>query len=174
MLVLSRGGKASDIDSCGLSLSELEELWLGPNPTGSCFRTREELVAAWEAGRAVVMRLWGSDGRRPQAWWEFEADGLKHPGYYREKSTLWRTPGVLTEEERIQVETEWRADFDAALAMDASERREHLELRDVPVELVKRWVKAAERAERRRQTRAIRNSTAAVQETAPGVSSAES
>src|SRR6516165_7063185 len=53
--------KASDIDSCGLTLSELQELWLGAHPTtGSHFRSREELVAAWEAGRAVVMRLWGS------------------------------------------------------------------------------------------------------------------
>ena len=97
-------GKASDIDACGLTLSELQELWLGAHPTtGSHFRSREDLVAAWEAGRAVVMRLWGSHGRRPMGWWEFDAGDLKHPGYDRERSVLWRA-GVLSAVECAELE----------------------------------------------------------------------
>ena len=140
--------KVSDIDSCGLSLSELQELWLGAHPTtGSCFRSREELVAAWQAGRAVVMRLWGSHGRRPRGWWEFEAGDLKHPGYFRERSVLWRA-NVLGPEEKLEVEREWRADFDAARKMGAQERREHHEHCDIPTELIREWT-----AERRHRPR---------------------
>ena len=145
--------KASDIDSCGLTLSELQELWLGAHPTtGSHFRSREELVAAWEAGRAVVMRLWGSHGRRPMGWWEFDAGDLKHPGYDRERSTLWRAPGVLSESERVEVEAEWRQIYDAARGMRAKERREHFEHHDIPAELITAW-SAERKAERRRRGR---------------------
>jgi len=140
-------GKVSDIDACGLTLSELQELWLGAHPTsGSHFCSREELVAAWEAGRAVVMRLWGSHGRRPMGWWEFESGDLEHPGYFRERSTLWRAAGVLSEAERNELEVEWRRTFDAARGMSARERREHFEHCDVPAELIERW-----KAERRRR-----------------------
>ena len=139
-------GKVSDIDSCGLTFSELQELWLGPDPTtGSCFCTREELVAAWAAGSAVVMRLWGSHGRRPQAWWAFETD-LPYPGYYRERSTLWRA-GVLGSEERTELEAEWRRDFDAARGMSARERREHYEHCDVPEKLIEAWTARRRRAQ---------------------------
>ena len=141
-----------DIDSCGLTYSELQELWLGAHPTtGSCFRTREELVAAWAAGRAVVMRLWGSHGRRPMAWWEFEAGELEHPGRDREQSTLWRA-GVLSEAERGEVEAEWRREFDATRGKSPRERREHYEFHDIPPELVERWQGARKR--RRRQSAA--------------------
>ena len=140
--------KASDIDSCGLTLSELQELWLGAHPTtGSHFRSREELVAAWEAGRAVVMRLWGSHGRRPMAWWEFDAGDLKHPGYDRERSTLWRA-GVLSESERTELEAEWRREYEAVRGKGVRERREHLEHCDVPHELIEAWTAARRRPSR--------------------------
>ena|SRR6516165_10506826 len=140
MPVPRRGGKVSDIDSCGLTFSELQELWLGPHPTtGSCFCTREELVAAWAAGRAVVMRLWGSDARRPMAWWCFEApDGLKYPGYFHERSFLWQH-GLLEPQERLAVEAEWRRSFDETRGMGARERREHHEHCDIPTELIELW-----------------------------------
>ena len=162
-----RDAKASDIDSCGLTLSELQELWLGPHPTtGSCFDTREELVAAWAAGRAVVMRLWGQGGRRPMGWWQFERGDLVYPGYFRERSTLWRA-GALSEVERLQVETEWRRDFDAARRTSARERREHLAFHDVPPELVEAWMAARRRARRKR----LDASPEKVQENALGVAS---
>jgi hypothetical protein len=47
---------SDDIDACGLTLDELQELWLGPGPRGSLFHSREELQDAWIQGRDVVMR----------------------------------------------------------------------------------------------------------------------
>src|SRR5262249_49905285 len=132
-------GKVSDIDACGLTLSELQELWLGPNLTsGSLFRSREELVEAWEASRAVVMRLWGSHGRRPMIWWELAAGELQHPGYFRERSYLYEH-GILSQEERVELEAEWREAFDAARGKSAKERREAYEFADIPNELIERW-----------------------------------
>ena len=168
-------GKPSDIDSCGLTLSELQELWLGANPSqGSHFRTREELVAAWEAGRAVVMRLWGSHGRRPMAWWEFDAGELKHPGYDRERSTLWKA-GVLSDVETIDLMAEWRREFEKAQAPDFTlnngdaellkgdcARAAHYAHHDIPRELIRRWEKTA----RRRRARAERQPEAPAQEAA--------
>ena len=140
--------KASDIDSCGLTFSELQELWLGPHPTtGSCFCTREELVAAWAAGRAVVMRLWGRGGRRPAGFYEFEWSGPRPP-YAVERSVLWRAAGVLSEAERTELESGWEAAFVEARGMAAQERREHYAHHDVPHELIKAWT-----ADRRRRGR---------------------
>ena len=138
-------GKASDIDSCGLSLSELQELWLGPGHLGSVFNSREELVAAWGAGRAVCMRLWGSHGRRPAGYYEFEWNGPRPP-YAVERSSLWRTPGVLSEAERAELEREWRQEYDTARGKGARERREAFEHHDIPAELIERW-----KSERRRR-----------------------
>jgi hypothetical protein len=131
-----------------LTLSELQELWLGPC-NGSVFNSAEELRAAWASGRAVVMRLW-ADTRRPMAWWCFEAPGLalKYPGYDAERSYLWRA-GVLSEAERIKLEAEWRRDFDdAARKTSAKERREHLAFHDVPAELIEAWTPARRRRAR--------------------------
>jgi hypothetical protein len=122
-----------------LHASRMMELWLGPNwSQGSLFSSREELVAAWEENRDEAMRQWGSHGRRPMAWWEFESGDLKHPGYFRERSTLWRA-GVLTPAERAGVEHEWRQDFDAVRGQDARTRREHYDHCDIPFELVAQW-----------------------------------
>jgi len=151
MPVPRRAVKVSDIDSCGLTLSELQELWLGAHPTtGSCFRTREELVAAWQAGRAVVMRLWGSHGRRPRGFYEFEWPG-NPPAYDVERSTLWRAD-ALSEAERSELEAEWRREFDAARGKSASERREHYEHHDIPAELITAWSAERKAARRRRRT----------------------
>jgi len=140
--------KTSDIDACGLTLSELQELWLGPAPGGSLFRDRQELEGAWAQGRAVVMRLWGSHGRRPAGWWEFNAGDLEHPGYFRERSYLYEH-NVLGQQERVELEAAWKTAFDAARGMDARERREHLAHHDVPDELIREWTAARKR--RRRQ-----------------------
>ena len=137
-----RGGKVSDIDACGLTYTELMELWLGPHPTtGSCFGSREELVAAWAAGRAVVMRLWACGGRRPQAWWHLgdaASLGLTWPGYDAEKSYLYAA-GALAEGERVEVEAEWHQAFDQARGKSAKERREAYEFADIPDELIEQW-----------------------------------
>src|SRR5262249_57922757 len=97
----------NDIDNCGLTYSELQELWLGPSHDGSLFGSREELRAAWEKNRDLMMRLWGRGGRRPAAYYEFEWSGVR-PAYDLERSTLWRA-GLLTAEEKAALEREWRA-----------------------------------------------------------------
>jgi hypothetical protein len=136
-------GKAEQY-RCPIGYSEALELWLGPSHQGgSCFGSREELVAAWERGREYVMRQWGSNGRRPQIWWELETD-LPYPGYHRERSFLWQY-GLLGSEERVEVETEWRRDFDAARGMGARERREQYEHHDIPDELIQAWTAARRR-----------------------------
>jgi hypothetical protein len=137
---MARIAHNDDIDSCGLTYSELQELWLGPCSGGSVFDTPEQLRDAWDRGRAVVMRLWARGGKRPMAWWCYEAPALslEWPGYDRQRSYLYAA-GVLSESERIEVEAEWRQAFDAAKGKGARERREHYEFHDIPLELIERW-----------------------------------
>ena len=176
-------GKVSDIDSCGLTFSELQELWLGAHPTtGSCFCTREELVAAWAAGRDVVMRLWARGGRRPMAWWEFEA-AISYPGYGLERSVLWRA-NLLNADEKVTLEREWKAEFETAQAPDFTvnegggellkgdcARAAHYAHHDIPRELVKRWTAAARRRRARAQGAASGAPPQKVQRNAPDVAS---
>jgi len=148
------GAKASDIDSCGLTFSELQELWLGPCNGGSVFDSPEQLHDAWERGRAVAMRLWcSSNGRRPMAWWCFEAPGLglKWPGYHNQQSYLFEH-NALSETEHEQLLAGWRRDFeDACLLEDAVARREHLDWADVPHSLRRRWTAARRRRSKLRK-----------------------
>ena len=136
------------------------ELIYGPSPTmGSYFDSREALQAAWMAVRDELLGR-ANPGRRPQAFYEFEWDGPR-PAYAVERSTLWRA-GVLTEAERVELEREWKMEFEAAQAPDftlndgSSEllvgdcaRAAHYRWADIPDKLVRRW----EKAERRRRER---------------------
>jgi hypothetical protein len=133
----------------GSVLSQMQELWLGPNLSqGSLFSSREELQSAWEKNRAEVMRLWGSHGRRPMGWWEFEAGDLKHPGYDRERSFLFEH-NVLSEAERAELLAGWRKEFEHACSLEgAAARKSHLDWADVPDSLRQQW-----RATRRRRGR---------------------
>jgi hypothetical protein len=132
----------------GLDAGRMMELWLGPNPSqGSLFSSRAELEQAWAQHGAEVMARWGSHGRRPMIWWELAAGDLKHPGYALERSTLWRA-GVLTAEERIELEAEWKTAFASARGMDARERREHFAHHDIPSELVTAWTATRRRLRR--------------------------
>jgi hypothetical protein len=72
---------------------------------------------------------------------------LPYPGYYRERSFLWQHD-LLGSEERTEVETAWRRDFDAARGMGARERREHLAHCDVPEKLIEAWTAARRRRAR--------------------------
>jgi hypothetical protein len=150
---------ADDDDLGGLPPAEAMELWLGPNPNlGSLFHTPEQARAMWSQHRDELMRHFGSDGRRPVAWWRFEAP-FPYPGLDVERSTLWRA-GVLSEEEKLRLEVEWRQEFDHAwepgfveyenseMIQGVRARRLHFEWADIPHELVEQWT-----AERRRQRR---------------------
>src|SRR5262249_14579976 len=122
------------------------------------------------------MRLWGSHGRRPMAWWEFDAGDLKHPGYDRERSTLWRA-NVLSEAERTELEAEWAVEFAKAhrphffhhtgveVLHGVRARRAHYAWADIPDELIEQWTAAR----RRRRSRAARTTEA--QEKAPDAAS---
>jgi hypothetical protein len=148
-----------DVDNCGLSYSELQELWLGPCNGGSVFADAEQLRAAWDC---TCMKLWGAHGRRPQAWW-FLGDaaslGLQWPGRDRERSYLYAA-GALSEQERSELEREWRQAFDLTRSGSESDskrvtkaerraQREAFEHADIPHELITAW--AATQRRRRRQ-----------------------
>ena len=143
--------RTSDIDACGLTFSELQELWLGPGDR-SVFDSPEQLQDAWIRGRDVTMRLWATNGRRPQAWW-FLGDaaslGLKWPGYHRQQSYLFEH-NALGEQECAQLLAGWRKEFEQACSLeDAAARKAHLDWADVPHSLRQRWSAARRRRERR-------------------------
>jgi hypothetical protein len=133
----------NDIDSCGLTYTELQELWLGAGHNGSCFHDQEQLRDAWIRGRDVVMRLFANNGRRPQAWWHLgdaAALGLRWPGHANEQSYLFEA-GVLSDAECAELMRFWRREFDR----DRSPA--HLNWADVPRSLRAQWL--AERTETR-------------------------
>lgn len=159
-------------------LDQLMEMWLGPSHNGSVFDSPEALRAAWETHRDEVMRLWGQHGRRPMAWWCFDAPGLglMWPGYFRQQSYLFDA-GVLEEPERVALLAFWRKEFERTyrpgfshtagpgeIFHGAAARRKHLDWADVPDSLRQQWT-----AERRRRPRAVRNLPAEVPEKAPVV-----
>jgi len=80
------------------------ELWLGPSQRGSRFRDEAELREARAKNRDRLMEWWGSSGRRPMAWWEFEAGDLRYPGYDRERSFLFER-GLFADAERAECHT---------------------------------------------------------------------
>jgi hypothetical protein len=141
-----------------LDPGEALELIVGPNSNmGSLFRTRDELRAAWERGRDELMAR-ASPGKRPQAWWQFDAGELRHPGSERERSCLWRA-GRLSAAEKVELEQLWFAEWtrcsspkfaislpwpNEPISGEAARRR-HLELHDVPTELSKIWESEADK-----------------------------
>ena len=122
----------------GLSSGQKMELIYGPNSSqGSLFNSREELVQAWTACRDELLDR-ANPGRRPLAYYEFDYPHGTRPAFDTERSTLWRQ-GVLKPEERVELEREWRMEFDATRGKSAKERREAYEFADIPDELIEQW-----------------------------------
>jgi hypothetical protein len=139
------------------------ELWLGPSHNGSSFENDAHRREMWFRHRDRVMRQWAKGGRRPVGWWLYESSqfGLqRYPTYQYERSVLWEAAGVLSEEERAQLESEWRREWDRCwdephffhcagpdknFTGDEA-RAYHLVWADVPPELVYKWL--AEREQR--------------------------
>jgi hypothetical protein len=135
-----------------LTHEQEQELWLGPDPRhGSLFRSRAELEQAWLTHRDHMMERYGKDGRRPQAWWEFEGAALGLTRDYNvERSVLYRA-GLLDEAEAREVVTEWRQEFEKAWRPDfvvhsggrilkgETARARHFAWADIPAELVEAW-----------------------------------
>jgi len=109
-------------------------LWGPDDRCGDAFADEAEVEAAWQRHREELLAAC-APGRRCWGWRIFDPSGSKlaWKGYDRERSGLWRA-GVLGAEERIQLERQWRKDFERGLPSD------------VPRELVKKW-----KAERRQQ-----------------------
>jgi len=128
------------------------ELWLGPSPhLPPAFDSDEHARAAWIQHRDRMMEQHGSHGRRPLAWWAFEAGELRWPGRDRERSTLYGA-GLLAEGEREELLRYWREQFDRAhdpnffhcggpgkILHGAAARREHYRWADIPPALVEAW-----------------------------------
>jgi hypothetical protein len=134
--------------------SQWWELRLGPGTT-SVFSSREELKDAWQRARERMLASM-APGRRPQAYYEFEYATGHRPSYDLERSTLWRK-NLLTADEKIALETEWKLEFQRAQALDFTlndgdgllkggcARTAHYAWADIPPALVKRWSAAARR-----------------------------
>jgi hypothetical protein len=109
-------------------------LLYGPrDPFDDAFPDEAAVIAAWEKHREQLLADYAV-GRRPWTWRALDHPDLRWRGFDRERSSLWRA-GVLSAVERIQLEAQWREDF---------ERGRDLTWADVPRELVKQW-----KAERR-------------------------
>ena len=76
-------------------------LQYGHDERWAAFRSEAEHRDAWIRNRDRLL-AWYRHGRRPQAWWQFEAP-FRYPGYDREQSTLY-TAGLLTAEELAELE----------------------------------------------------------------------
>jgi hypothetical protein len=146
-----------------LSSGQKMELQYGPNPTqGSLFSTREELESAWAVCRDELLER-SNPGRRPAIWWMLEARGLglQWPGYFNERSYLY-VAGVLKEAEKVELEHEWKVEFEVGQAPDFSmndgngellvgdcARQAHYAWADIPRSLLRRWQASARRRARR-------------------------
>jgi hypothetical protein len=108
----------SQIPSTAIAITPQQEmeLWLGPSHHhGSAFSDDDERRRLWAAHRDRLMRWFAHDGRRPQAWWEFEAP-FKYPGFNQERSALWAA-GLLGAAEARALERDWRCEFDRSLVL---------------------------------------------------------
>jgi hypothetical protein len=135
-----------------LTHSQELELWLGASHHGSAFDSDEQRRTAWFRHRDQLMQWLAKDGRRPQAWWTYECpEGLRYPGYDRERSTLYQS-GVLGEEEAGELREWWRKEFDRAwdphfffcagpgkIFTGAVARDKHYAWMDLPPELHQKW-----------------------------------
>jgi hypothetical protein len=121
------------------------ELWLGTSHRGSLFASEEERRHAWFEHRDRLLQLFANDGRRPQAWWKYEAP-FKYPGFNRERSALWEANLLSAAEARAQ-EQRWREEFDCSLEPGFvfqgltgwDGHVAFLVYHDVPPDLAERW-----------------------------------
>jgi hypothetical protein len=120
--------------------------------------SREQLRAWWLATREGMLARC-APGRRPWPWYIFDGWDGPPPSRELERSTLWRL-GLLTEQEQVELEAWWRAEFDRAWVPDfmvprawpeeplegAGARDAHCRWADIPHELIQRWTQEVEGA----------------------------
>jgi hypothetical protein len=148
VVAMTRHANKPHIGRTSTSLQEME-LWLGPSHhIGPTVRDDDERRRLWVENRERFMQLFAHGGRRPMAWWKFEAP-FKYPGFNLERSTLWAA-GLLGAAEARTLEASWREEFNRSLAPDFTfnglkGRAAHianLVFHDVPVALAERWAAA--------------------------------
>jgi hypothetical protein len=141
-----------DAASVELGFVEKMELAIGVGNLGSVFSSEEERRQAWLMAKHELLAR-AQPGKRPWAWWRYEAPGLglKYDCSH-ERSVLWRA-GLLSETERAALEVEWLDEWgrctqrnfmisrpfpDEPITGEAAKRR-HLEWCDCPAELAEMW-----------------------------------
>jgi hypothetical protein len=153
-----------------LSADAAQDFWLGPaDNQPPAFASDDERRASWLRHRDLMMEWYGSHGRRPQAWWRYDAGDLRFD-YDTERSTLF-TAGALADRERSELLTHWREQFDRAHRPDFfvcmgpgkfffgdDARRKHFKWADIPPALVEAWEE-----ERARSASTIRELEAAAE-----------
>jgi hypothetical protein len=152
--------KRRPFDEFELSATQMQELWLGAGHQGSAFSSEDERHAAWIRHRDRLMQHWGCHGRRPLAWWCFEAPADLDYNYASEQSTLYEA-GLLTASEAAELMARWKHEFDRACAPGFSvclgpqrfltgedARRAHFAWADIPATLIEAWT-----IERQRQSK---------------------
>jgi len=130
--------------SSALSHQQEMELWFGPRGKTSAFANDDERKRIYFEQRDKWLRYWANNGRRPMAWWEFEAP-FKYPGFNRERSTLY-TAGLLGADESKQLEEYWHTEFERSVTKPWDEHIDHLIFCDVPPELAERFAGTTEAA----------------------------
>jgi hypothetical protein len=151
------------------------ELHLGPGHRGSVFENEAQRQWAWTQHRDRLMQQYARGGKRPWAWWRYEAQ-VPHPGD-RQASTLYEM-GQLGDEERHELEHWWREQYLRAwdphffhcegpgrFFHGAPARRRHFAWADIPAEFVKQW--SAEYRRRRRTIRQLAETVTATEQPAP-------
>jgi hypothetical protein len=126
--------------------------------------------AAWLRHRQWMLARC-RDGRRPAAYWDYEAPIPEPDDCSYRQAALW-TAGLLTLEERQQLQATWRAAFEEAQARDfcvvvapgellkgEAARRAWYQNYGIPRQLLRRWTQAHRRADK-----TIRKLTALVPE----------
>jgi hypothetical protein len=149
------------VDPLALSSAQQEELWLGASDAGSSFASEQDRRRLWFEHRDRLMGWWGCHGKRPIAWWLYEApDDLDYPGPDLERSTLYEAD-LLTESEKAELLAQWRHEFDRAWRPDffhctgseflegEAARAAHFRWCDLPPSLLEEWT--AERRQQRKE-----------------------
>ena len=109
-----------------------------------------------------MMHSFARHGRRPQAWWQFDAPPELVYDFETEKSSLFEA-GLLTEPERDALLVFWRSEFERCHQPDfvycegpgqfwrgAPAREAHMRWCDCPASLIRQWTR-----ERRNAPKAV-------------------
>jgi len=150
-----------------LSADQEMSLWLGEAAhRPPAFRDDAERRELWFRHRDRLLALFGHHGRRPIAWWEFEAP-IPWPSYDNQEAALFEV-GLLSDAERNALLAEWRRQFEraqepgfvhcighlrpsdtfASWLKGAAAKRAHYAWAGIPRSLVREWTAARRRRDK--------------------------